>query len=102
MPHDEKTKTVVLEPYLTEQWYLNVEPLAQKALKAVEDSRTHIMPEQWRHVYVGWMRNIQPWCISRQLWWGHQIPVWYDADGAIYCAEAEEAAKAQAGGKPLS
>src|SRR6185437_5027610 len=77
VPHDEKTKTVVLEPYLTEQWYLNVAPLAEKALEAVEVGRTQVVPEQWRNVYFGWMRNIRPWCISRQLWWGHQIPVWY-------------------------
>ncbi|HSZ75121.1 MAG TPA: class I tRNA ligase family protein, partial [Rhizomicrobium sp.] len=67
VPHDEKTKTIVLEPYLTEQWYLNVAPLAEKAIKAVEDHRTHIMPEQWEGVYFNWLRNIHPWCISRQL-----------------------------------
>ena len=77
VPHDEKTKTVVLEPFMTEQWYLNVAPLAEKAIKAVEDGRTEIVPEQWRDVYFRWMRNIHPWCISRQLWWGHQLPVWY-------------------------
>ena len=77
VPHDEKTKTVVLEPYLTEQWYLNVEPLAAKAIDAVEKGRTRIVPEQWQNVYFNWMRNIQPWCISRQLWWGHRIPAWY-------------------------
>ena len=77
VPHDEKTKTVVLEPYLTEQWYLNVTPLAEKAIAAVEDGRTKIVPDQWRNVYFNWLRNIQPWCISRQLWWGHQIPAWY-------------------------
>ena len=77
VPHDEKTKTVVLEPYLTQQWYLNVTPLAEKAMKAVEDGRTRFVPEHWSNVYFNWMRNIQPWCISRQLWWGHQIPVWY-------------------------
>jgi valyl-tRNA synthetase len=77
VPHDEKTKTIVLEPYLTEQWYLNVVPLAEKAIKAVEDGRTRIVPQQWETIYFNWMRNIHPWCISRQLWWGHQIPVWY-------------------------
>jgi valyl-tRNA synthetase len=77
VPHDEKTKTVVLEPLLTEQWYLNVTPLAEKAVKAVEHHRTRIVPEQWETVYFNWLRNIHPWCISRQLWWGHQIPVWY-------------------------
>ena len=77
VPHDEKTKTVVLEPMMTEQWYLNVAPLAEKAIKAVEEGRTRFVPEQWENVYFRWMRNIHPWCISRQLWWGHQIPVWY-------------------------
>jgi valyl-tRNA synthetase len=80
VPHDEKTKTVVLEPFMTEQWYLNVTPLAEKAIKAVEDKKTEILPEQWQNVYFGWMRNIHPWCISRQLWWGHQIPAWYGQD----------------------
>ncbi|HTK80451.1 MAG TPA: valine--tRNA ligase, partial [Rhizomicrobium sp.] len=102
VPHDEKTKTVVLEPYLTEQWYLNVSTLAERAVKAVEDGHTRIVPEQWENVYFNWMRNIQPWCISRQLWWGHQIPVWYDSAGAMYCAETEEEARAQAGGKSLT
>jgi valyl-tRNA synthetase len=102
VPHDEKTKTVVLEPYMTEQWYLNVQPLAEKAIAAVEDGRTKFVPENWAGVYFNWMRNIHPWCISRQLWWGHQIPVWYDADGKMYCAETEEEARAQAPGKTLT
>jgi valyl-tRNA synthetase len=102
VPHDEKTKTIVLEPYLTEQWYMNVKPLAEKAIAAVEDGRTKFVPENWANVYFNWLRNIQPWCISRQLWWGHQIPAWYDADGKIYVADSEEAAVAQAGGKPLT
>ncbi len=102
VPHDEKTKTVVLEPYLTEQWYLNVKPLAEKALKAVEDGRTKFVPENWANVYFHWLRNIQPWCISRQLWWGHQIPAWYDEDGNVYVADSEEDARAQAGGKALT
>jgi valyl-tRNA synthetase len=108
VPHDEKTKTVVLEPFMTEQWYLNVAPLAEKAIKAVEDGRTEIVPEQWRDVYFRWMRNIHPWCISRQLWWGHQIPVWYGpvapsqmggeafVTGAMFVAETEDEALAQA------
>jgi valyl-tRNA synthetase len=102
VPHDEKTKTVVLEPFMTEQWYLNVAPLAEKAIKAVEDGRTRIVPEQWEDVYFRWMRNIHPWCISRQLWWGHQIPAWYDQDGKIYVAQTEEEARMQAGGKALT
>ncbi len=102
VPHDEKTKTVVLEPLMTEQWYLDVKPLAERAIKAVEDGRTDILPEQWRDVYFRWMRNIHPWCISRQLWWGHQIPAWYDADGNIYVAETEDEARTQANGKTLT
>src|ERR1700760_1187389 len=102
VPHDEKTKTVVLEPMMTEQWYLNVQPLADKAIKAVEDGRTKFVPENWSNVYFHWMRNIQPWCISRQLWWGHQIPAWYDSDGNIYVAETEAEAVKQAGGKSLT
>ena len=92
----------MLEPYLTEQWYLNVKPLAEKALKAVEDGRTKFVPENWTNVYYHWLRNIQPWCISRQLWWGHQIPAWYDEEGKIYVADSEEDARAQADGKALT
>jgi valyl-tRNA synthetase len=102
VPHDEKTKSVVLEPFLTEQWYLNVQPLADKAIAAVESGETKFVPENWTNVFYGWMRNIRPWCISRQLWWGHQIPIWYDADGKVYCAETEEEAAKQAGGKALT
>ncbi len=101
VPHDEKTKTVVLEPYMTEQWYLNVTPLAEKAIAAVEDGRTKFVPENWANVYFNWMRNIHPWCISRQLWWGHQIPAWYDEEGRIYVAMTQEEAQAQAGDRKL-
>jgi valyl-tRNA synthetase len=104
VPHDEKTKTVVLEPYLTEQWYMNVTPLAEKAIEAVEKGRTRIVPDQWENVYFNWMRNIQPWCISRQLWWGHQIPAWYGPDGRIFVEETEAEAIAVAAkhyGKPV-
>src|SRR5215469_12316946 len=99
VPHDEKTKTVVLEPYLTEQWYLDVRPLAEKAVAAVEDGRTRFVPDQWTGVYYNWMRNIHPWCISRQLWWGHQIPIWYDEEGEMFAAESEAEAHALARAK---
>jgi valyl-tRNA synthetase len=96
VPHDEKSKEVVLEPYLTEQWYLNVTPLAEKAVEAVEKRRTRIIPEQRQNEYFNWMRNIQPWCISRQLWWGHQIPAWYGPDGHIFVEETDAEANAAA------
>jgi len=96
VPHDEKTKTVVLEPYLTEQWYLDVKPLAERAIEAVERGQTKFVPESWTGVYFNWMRNIHPWCISRQLWWGHQLPVWYDDDKNVYVAETEDEARALA------
>ena len=99
VPHDEKTKTVVLEPYLTEQWYLDVRPLAEPAIAAVEQGRTKFVPANWTNVYLSWMRNIQPWCISRQLWWGHQIPVWYDDAENVYVAETEAEALAEARAK---
>jgi valyl-tRNA synthetase len=98
VPHDEKTKTVVLEPYLTEQWYLDVRLLAEKAIAAIEGGRTRFVPDQWTGVYFNWMNNIHPWCISRQLWWGHQLPVWYDTDGNIYVAETAAEALAEARG----
>jgi len=101
VPHDEKTKTVVLEPYMTEQWYMDMRSLAERAIKAVEDGRTRFVPGNWTNVFYNWLRNIQPWCISRQLWWGHQLPVWYDTEGNIFVAESEAEAVKQAGGKPL-
>jgi valyl-tRNA synthetase len=77
VPHDEKTKLVVLEPMLTEQWYVNAKKLAEPAIAAVETGKTKFTPENFANTYFHWMRNIQPWCVSRQLWWGHQIPAWY-------------------------
>ena len=77
VPYDEKTKQVVIEPYLTDQWFVNAEVLAQPALKSVREGRTRFVPQSWENTYYSWMENIKPWCISRQLWWGHQIPAWY-------------------------
>jgi valyl-tRNA synthetase len=88
---------VVIEPFLTDQWYVDAETLAKPAIAAVEDGRTEFVPKNWENTYFEWMRNIQPWCISRQLWWGHQIPAWYDEDGTCYVAETEEEAQKQAG-----
>lgn len=79
----------VIEPYLTDQWYVKVGPLAEPAIKAVEEGRIKFVPENWSKTYFEWMRNIEDWCISRQIWWGHRIPAWYDADGNIYVARSE-------------
>ncbi|MCH8348492.1 MAG: valine--tRNA ligase, partial [Proteobacteria bacterium] len=88
---------VLIEPWLTDQWYVDAKTLAQPAIKAVEDGRTKIIPKTWEKTYFEWMRNIQPWCISRQLWWGHRIPAWYAEDGAIFVAESEAEAQKLAG-----
>ncbi len=86
---------VVVEPYLTDQWYVKIQPLADPAIKAVEKGDIQFVPENWSKTYFEWMRNIQDWCISRQLWWGHRIPAWYDKDGNIYVAEDEASARAK-------
>jgi valyl-tRNA synthetase len=96
MPYGDRSG-VVIEPMLMDQWYVDAATLAKPAIKAVEDGRTQFIPANWTKTYYEWMRNIQPWCISRQIWWGHQIPAWFDADGKIYVAETEEEAQAQAG-----
>ncbi len=86
----------VIEPWLTDQWYVDAATLAKPALAAVESGRTKFVPENWSKTYFEWMRNIQPWCISRQLWWGHQIPAWYGEDGEVFVAKDEQAAQAAA------
>ena len=83
----------VIEPYLTDQWYVDIQPLAKPAIEAVEDGRIRFVPENWSKTYFDWMYNIQDWCISRQLWWGHRIPAWYDADGNIYVGRDEAEAR---------
>jgi valyl-tRNA synthetase len=85
----------VLEPYLTDQWYVRIAALAAPAIAAVEAGRTRFVPESWARTYFEWMRNIKDWCVSRQLWWGHRIPAWYDAAGTIYVARSEAEARAQ-------
>ncbi|MET0273602.1 MAG: valine--tRNA ligase [Phenylobacterium sp.] len=95
VPHGDRSG-VVIEPYLTDQWYVDAEVLARDAIKAVETDRTVFVPKHWEKTYFEWMRNIQPWCISRQLWWGHRIPAWFGPDGKIFVAETEDEAKAQA------
>jgi valyl-tRNA synthetase len=95
VPHGDRSN-VVIEPYLTDQWYVNVKVLAERALDAVRDGRTRFVPENWEKTYFQWLENIEPWCVSRQLWWGHQIPAWYGPDGAVFVAESEADALAQA------
>lgn len=96
---------VVIEPMLTDQWYCDAKTLAAPAIKAVEEGKTEFVPKTWEKTYFEWMNNIQPWCISRQLWWGHQIPAWYGPDKTIFVEETEEEAKAAAkiryGGKDV-
>ncbi len=80
----------VIEPYMTDQWYVKVGPLAEPAIKAVEDGDIRFVPDNWKNTYFEWMRNIQDWCISRQIWWGHRIPAWYDDKGNVYVGRSEE------------
>ena len=96
VPYDEKSKTVVLEPFLTEQWYCDAHTLAQPAIEAVRSGKTQLIPKSAENTYFHWMENIQPWCISRQLWWGHQIPAWYGPEGSVFVEETEEDAYAAA------
>ncbi|MEZ5743393.1 MAG: valine--tRNA ligase [Sphingomonadaceae bacterium] len=88
---------VVIEPWLTDQWYVNAAELAKEPIAAVRDGRIEIVPKSWEKTFFNWMENIQPWCVSRQLWWGHRIPAWYDQDGNAYVAISESAAQEQAG-----
>jgi valyl-tRNA synthetase len=91
VPHGDRSG-VVIEPYLTDQWYVDAKTLAEPAIAAVRNGETSIVPKNWEKTYFEWMENIQPWCISRQLWWGHQIPAWYGPDGKVFVAESEEEA----------
>ena len=92
IPYGDRSNTIV-EPYLTNQWFCNAEELAKQAIQVVRDGETKFFPSNWEKTYFQWMENIRPWCISRQIWWGHQIPVWYGPDGKEFCAETEEEAK---------
>ncbi|THD63608.1 MAG: valine--tRNA ligase [Bradyrhizobium sp.] len=91
VPHGDRSGAVI-EPYLTDQWYVDAKTLAQPAISAVRSGATAFVPKNWEKTYFEWMENIQPWCISRQLWWGHQIPAWYGPDGKVFVAETEEEA----------
>ena len=88
---------VVIEPWLTDQWYVDAAKLAEKPIQQVRDGTVEIVPKSWEKTFFNWMENIQPWCVSRQLWWGHRIPAWFDADGGVYVAMSEEEAQAEAG-----
>ncbi|MGB7654754.1 MAG: valine--tRNA ligase [Novosphingobium sp.] len=111
-PHDAEPRTiqtpfgdrggVEIEPWLTDQWYVNAEELAKAPLEAVRTGAVEIVPKSWEKTFFNWMENIQPWCVSRQLWWGHRIPAWFDEDGNFYVAESEEEAQAQACGRVLT
>jgi valyl-tRNA synthetase len=96
MPYGDRSG-VVIEPWLTDQWYVNAAELAKPALEAVHSGATQFVPKTWEKTYFNWMENIQPWCVSRQLWWGHQIPAWYTPEGQCIVAESEAEAQAQAG-----
>lgn len=103
VPHGDRSG-VVIEPWLLDQWYVDAKKLAQPAIKAVEEGHIKFVPERWNKTYFEWMRNIQPWCISRQLWWGHRIPAWYGPDNHIFvepCEETAHAAAAKHYGQPV-
>ncbi|WP_428087438.1 valine--tRNA ligase [Candidatus Thioglobus sp.] len=96
VPRGDRTNAVI-EPYMTDQWFVKVAPLAQPAIDAVKNGDIRFIPDNWNKTYFNWMDNIQDWCISRQIWWGHRIPAWYDNQGNIFVANSEEEAQAQAG-----
>ncbi len=96
VPRGDRTGAVI-EPFLTDQWYVKAKILAEPAIAAVENGRIRFVPDNWKNTYFEWMRNIQDWCISRQIWWGHRIPAWYDAVGNVYVGRSEEEVRAQHG-----
>ena len=100
VPRGDRTG-VVIEPMLTDQWFVDMKDIAARSLQVVQDGQVSFVPEQWINTYNAWLANIQDWCISRQLWWGHQIPAWYDEDGNVYVARNEQDALQQSGGKPV-
>ncbi len=94
VPRGDRTHAVI-EPFLTDQWFVRAKPLAEPAIRVVEDGRIRFVPENWSKTYFEWMRNIEDWCISRQIWWGHRIPAWYDPDGNVYVGRSEEEVRAR-------
>jgi len=101
IPRGDRTHAAI-EPMLTDQWFMSMEGLARRGLAAVDSGELKFVPENWTTTYRQWLENIQDWCVSRQLWWGHRIPAWYDADGNYYVAYSEEEARKQAGGRELT
>ncbi len=101
IPRGDRTHAVI-EPMLTDQWFMSMEGLAKQGLAAVDSGELKFVPENWTTTYRQWLENIQDWCVSRQLWWGHRIPAWYDADGEFYVAHSEAEARKQAGGRELT
>ena len=95
VPHGDRSN-VVIEPWLTDQWYVDAKTLARPAMAAVRSGKTRFVPENWEKTYFQWLENIEPWCVSRQLWWGHQIPAWYGPDGTVFVEESESEASAAA------
>ncbi len=94
VPRGDRSNAVI-EPFLTDQWYVKIEPLAKPAIEAVETGRIRFVPDNWKNTYYEWMRNIQDWCISRQIWWGHRIPAWYDDNGNVYVGRSEDEVRRQ-------
>ncbi len=100
LPYGDRSGAVI-EPWLTDQWYVDAATLAKPAIEAARTGKIEIVPKSWEKTWFNWLENIQPWCVSRQLWWGHRIPAWYDEDGNVFVAETEQEAQAEAGDKPL-
>ena len=96
VPRGDRTNSII-EPYMTDQWFVKVKPLAEPAIDAVKNGSIRFVPENWEKTYFNWMENIEDWCISRQIWWGHRIPAWYDTEGNFYVADSIEEAQKQAG-----
>jgi valyl-tRNA synthetase len=96
VPRGDRTNSII-EPYMTDQWFVKVKPLAEPAIEAVKNGSIRFVPENWEKTYFNWMENIEDWCISRQIWWGHRIPAWYDKEGKYYVADSLEEAQIQAG-----
>ena len=101
VPHGDRSN-ITIEPFLTDQWFLDTKRIVDPAIDAVRNGQTRIHPKQYEKIYFNWLENIEPWCISRQLWWGHQIPIWYDDEGNQYCALTEDEAQQMANGKSLT